>query len=119
MNFNFDGRTAPQMLSSTLGERTAFGVLVSGNLERLLFSILREDEHLEAFEQKFGPPKKELVPMHNDQGGRWTGFIHRWDAAGTSIQIDCTRFERVCRVEIETPVGRRQREQEKASRQAL
>lgn len=93
--------------------------LISGRLEHLRFDIHREDEHLQAFEQKFGPPKKEAVPMQNNLGGQWTGFIHRWDFAGTTIMVDCTRFERVCGVDIETPVWRQQRRQDKAGRQKL
>ena len=116
--FMFDRSTEPAMLFWGIGGER-MGYLIDGRLERMTFRIYREDEHLQAFEQKFGTPKKELVPMHNDQGGRWTGFIHRWDVAGTSIQLDCTRFERVCSVEIETPVWRSQRQQDKDRRQKL
>lgn len=116
--FMFNQSTAPTMLHwGAGGER--MGYLIDGRLERMTFRIHREDEHLQAFEQKFGAPKKELVPMHNNQGGQWTGFIHRWDIAGTVIKVDCTRFERVCSVEIETPVWRQQRQQDKAGRQKL
>jgi hypothetical protein len=116
--FMFDRATEPAMLFWGIGGER-MGYLIDGRLERMTFRIYREDEHLQAFEQKFGAPNKELVPMHNDQGGRWTGFIHRWDVAGTSIQIDCTRFERVCSVEIATPVWRQQRQQDKDRRQRL
>lgn len=116
--FMFDRSTEPAMLFWGIGGER-MGYLIEGRLERMTFRIYREDEHLQAFEQKFGAPNKELVPMHNDQGGRWTGFIHRWDVAGTSIQVDCTRFERVCSVEIETPIWRAQRQQDKDRRQKL
>lgn len=118
--FMFDRDTAPAMLAvwfGSAGERR--GYLVDGRLERMTFLIHREDEHLQAFEAKFGLPKKELVPMHNNQGGQWTGFVHRWDVAGTTIKVDCTRFERICDVEIETAVWRQQRQQDKDRRQKL
>jgi hypothetical protein len=113
----FDLRSQPVMLTRY---NAVSGYLLNGQLERLrIVSIHREDEHLQAFEQKFGAAKREQVPMQNSTGGSWTGVIHRWEISGTLIEIDCTSFEPRCVVEVTTPVWRQRDQQQQQQRQRL
>jgi hypothetical protein len=107
------------MLAGRSGTDHVTGTLIGGNVEGLRFLIVKKEEHLRAFDEKFGQPNMEEVAMKNDRGAQWMGFIHRWNYNDTALTIDCTSFGEECSVDIKTRILRESTQQNDARRQKL